>query len=110
LISATGGSAAISISNSVISNNTGAFGVAAYAPQGSIAMTLDNDEISYNGYGIAYNPGSSIMVLGRSTITNNSDYGINNDATIYTFQNNQIYANGNGNAVHGNALIPVSPQ
>src|SRR6202034_4540111 len=103
------GSAAIGISNSVLSNNTGAAGVYANAPNGSIAMTLDNDEISYNAYGILNNPGST-MVLGRSTITNNSTYGIDNNSTINTFQNNQIYANGHGNAVNGNALTTVSPQ
>jgi hypothetical protein len=109
---ASGGSAAISISNSVISNNTGAVGVGAYAPVGSIAMTIDNDEISYNTTGIGINSGngSSTIVLGRSTITNNSNHGIHNADTIDTFQNNQIYANGNGNAVSGNALTPVAPQ
>jgi hypothetical protein len=108
---ASGGSAAISISNSVISNNTGAYGIASYAPQGSIAMTLDNDEISYNSVGV-YNVGDagSTMVLGRSTITNNVSYGIQNANTIDTFQNNQIYANGHSNVVSGNPLTPVSPQ
>jgi hypothetical protein len=76
---------------------------------GSIAMTLDNDEISYNYEGI-YNQAGTI-VLGRSTITNNSDYGISNIilGAIDTFQNNQIYANGHSNAVDGVALTPVSP-
>jgi hypothetical protein len=107
---ASSGSAAISISNSVISNNTGAYGVIAYAYNCCIvAMTLDNDEISYNENGI-YNVGNSTIVLGRSTITNNSNYGIENYATIDTFQNNQIYANGNSNAVNGNALTNVSLQ
>jgi hypothetical protein len=104
---ASGGSVAISISNSVISNNTGASGVFTVAPIGNIAMTLDNDEISYNAYGILNNAGST-MVLGRSTITNNSPWGISNDGIIDTFQNNQIYANGNNNAVEFNELTPVS--
>ena len=107
--SASGGSAAISISNSVTSNNTTTAGVGAYAPVGSIALTLDNDEISYNTVGVANGLGSTI-VLGRSTITNNSQDGITNEHVIDTFLNNQIYANGNGNAVAGNALTPVSPQ
>jgi hypothetical protein len=97
---ASGGSAAISISNSVISNDTG-YGVLASAPQGSIAMTLDNDEISYNYAGI-YNDTGSTMVLGRSTITNNSAYGIINGGAIDTFQNNQVYANGHSNGLGGN--------
>ena len=111
MFDASGGSAAISISNSVISNNTGPFtaGVFTNVPSGSIAMTLDNDEISSNVDGIV-NSGGSTIVLGRSTITNNSGYGIENFGTIDTFQNNQIYANGNSNAVLGNALTNASPQ
>jgi hypothetical protein len=105
----SGGSADITISNSVISNNTEAYGVYAYAVHGSIAMTLDNDEISYNYYGI-YNNSGSTMVLGRSTITNNSGYGIDNTGTIDTLKSNQIYANGFNNAVGGTALIDVSLQ
>jgi hypothetical protein len=49
------------------------------------------------------------VVLGRSTITNNAGYGIVNGGTAGTFQNNQMYANGNGN-VGGNAPTAVSPQ
>ena len=104
---ASGSSAAISVSNSVISNNLEASGVYAYASQGSIAMTLDNDEISSNAWGIR-NLGNSTIVLGRSTITNNSQFGIDNQGTIDTFQNNQISANGNGNVVQGNAPTNVS--
>jgi hypothetical protein len=110
MANASGGSVAISISNSVISNNTGANGVFTIGSGGNIAMTLDNDEISYNAYGILNSAGSSI-VLGRSTITNNLDDGIYNNGTIGTFKNSQIYANGNGNAVGGaNALTTVSLQ
>jgi ABC-type branched-subunit amino acid transport system ATPase component len=73
-------------------------------------MTLDNDEMSYNLNGLVSEEGSTI-VLGRSTITNNSNYGIFNTGTIDTFQNNQIYANGNNNAVGGSTpLTPVSTQ
>jgi hypothetical protein len=106
----SGGSAAISISNSVISNNIGGSGVVAVAPQGSIVMTLDNDEISNNSYGLLNESANSTIVLGRSTITNNTNYGIDNGGTIDTFQNNQIYANGNSNAVSGYQPLTVSPQ
>jgi hypothetical protein len=105
MANASGGTVAISISNSVISNNTGN-GVFTAGTVSGIAMTLDNDEISYNAFGILNNPGST-MVLGRSTITNNSDYGIYNNSTLDTFKNNQIYANGNSNAVGGSALTTV---
>ena len=103
LVNPSGGSAAISISNSVLSNNVQAAGVYARAAFGSIAMTLDNDEISDNAFGVANGTGST-MVLGRSTITNNSVVGISNGATVGTFGNNQISGNGNSNAVIGNPL------
>jgi hypothetical protein len=65
--------------------------------------------LATNADGIS-NSGNSTIVLGRSTITNNSGYGIYNNGTIDTFQNNQIYANGQSNAVGGTALTPVTPQ
>src|SRR5580704_17887817 len=55
---ASGGSADISISNSVISNNTEAYGVYTFAEFANITMTLDNDEISYNYEGIYNNSGN----------------------------------------------------
>jgi hypothetical protein len=110
-VSASGGSADISISNSVISSNTQGNGVSVFAEPTSVTMTLDNDEISYNSEGISNYGANSTIVLGRSTITNNSAWGIFNHSTINTLKNNQIYANGNGNAVGGpNALIDVSSQ
>jgi hypothetical protein len=103
----SGGSAAVSISNSVVSNNA-QYGIGVLAGPGIVTVTIDNDEISNNGVGIAAASGTA--VLSRSTITKNSSYGISNSSTIDTFQNNQIYANGNSNAVEYNALTPVSPQ
>jgi hypothetical protein len=110
--SASGGLTVISVSNSVISNNTGtgARGVFMHAVsalgRAPTAMTLDNDEISYNANGVV-NEGGTIA-LGRSTITNNSNVGINNTGTIDTFQNNQISANGTN--IAGTALINRAPQ
>jgi hypothetical protein len=43
-------------------------------------------------------------------ITGNSTYGVLNQGTIYTYQDNRIYLNGNMNAVPGNALIPITEQ
>jgi len=104
---ASGGSAAVSISNSVASNNA-QYGIVVLAGPGIVTVTIDNDEISNNQVGIDVASGTA--VLSRSTITKNSGYGIANPGTVDTFQNNQIYANGNGNAVLYNALTPVSPQ
>ena len=56
-------------------------------------------------FGVANGLGSTI-VLGRSTITNNSQDGITNEHVIDTFLNNQIYANGNGNAVPAMRSLP----
>ena len=103
----SGGAAAVSISNSVASNNF-QYGIAVLSGPGFVTVTIDNDEISNNQYGVDVASGTA--VLSRSTITKNTSYGVSNSGTADTFQNNQIYANGNGNAVQYNALTPVSPQ
>jgi hypothetical protein len=98
------GATVASISNSVTSNNTndGIF-------VNNATVTVDNDQASNNdSYGIQVLGGR--VILSRSTITENAVNGIYNMATVETFQNNQILANGNGNVVQGNALTPVSPQ
>jgi hypothetical protein len=97
--------ATVSISNSVASNN-GNTGISVVGSRAS--LTIDNDEISNNPFGLSVF--NSTVLLGRSTITKNSSYGISNSGTSNTFQNNQIYANGNGNAVQYSSLTPVSPQ
>jgi hypothetical protein len=96
------GSAAVSISNSIASNNTN-IGVGVTFGTG----TIDNSQISNNDIGVEV---VSTVLLGRSTITKNSDYGIQNSGTINSFQNNQVYENGNGNAVGGTALNPITTQ
>jgi hypothetical protein len=119
----SGGSVAISISNSFINNNTTAdrtgFGVVTSPGLASIAMTLDNDEISGNDNGIFNgntNEGVSTMVLGRSTITNNlgADIGNNENigslSTIDTFQNNQTQINHTDFGGISGTLTPVQPQ
>ena len=103
----SGGAAAVSISNSVASNNF-QYGIGVLSGPGIVTVTIDNDEISNNQVGI--DAASGTAVLSRSTITKNASYGITNAGTVDTFQNNQIYANGNSNAVQYNALTPVSPQ
>jgi hypothetical protein len=103
----SGGSATVSISNSVVSNN-GWTGIYTNGLSGTATTTVDNDQISNNAYGVNVNEGT--VVLSRSVITKNSQYGINNNGIVDSFQNNRIYANGNGNAVSGTALTPVTAQ
>jgi hypothetical protein len=57
--------------------------------------------------------GTPKVVLGRSVITSNSTNGIQNDTspnTFYTYQNNQMNLNGNGNNVGGSIPGPLSFQ
>jgi hypothetical protein len=104
---ASGGSVGVSISNSIASNNN-VNGIYANGVSGTATTTIDNDQISNNEYGISINGGT--VVLSRSTITNNSQYSMANLGTTYTYQDNQIEANGNSNAVQGNALTPATAQ
>jgi hypothetical protein len=128
LSSATGGSAAVGISNSVVShnvdgiivdainfasvtrNNSGAPAVGPPA-QPFVSLTIDDDEISNNnGNGIAIGSGLGTVLLSRSVITKNLATGVLNGATVYTYGDNRIYANGNNNAVLGVPLTPVTAQ
>jgi hypothetical protein len=105
LLGNANGSAVISISNSVASNNTGSGIDVLGAP---FTVTIDHDQLNNNLYGVFVNPGT--VLLGRSVITENSAYGISNAGTVETFQNNHINANANNNAVNGIALASVSTQ
>ena len=125
-LSSAPGSAAVSISNSVVShnvdgisvneinlstvtrNNSGAHAVGPPA-QPFVSLTIDNDEISNNnGNGISIGLGA--VLLSRSVITKNLATGVLNGATVYTYGDNRIYANGNNNAVLGVPLTPITPQ
>ena len=99
------GHATISISNSVASNNSGS-GINTQAS--SATLSVDNDQISNNQYGLYVQ--SSTVRLSRSEITENSTSGIQNGGVVETFQNNQFRGNGNGNAVSGTSLSNVSMQ
>jgi hypothetical protein len=107
LFLASGGSAVVSISNSVASNNA-VNGIGAVAGSGTVTETIDNDQMSNNQYGLENL--SATVVLSRSVITKNSEYGVDNTGTVETLQDNRIYANGNGNAVENTALTPVTSQ
>ena len=99
------GHATISISNSVASNNSGS-GINTQAS--SATLSVDNDQISNNQYGLYVQ--SSTVRLSRSEITENSTSGIQNGGVVETFQNNQFRGNGNGNAVSGTSLSNISMQ
>jgi hypothetical protein len=102
----SGGSAAISISNSVASNNGGS-GIAMLGP--SYTVTVDNDQISNNLYGVHVN--ESTAIISRSVITNNSAYGLSNaSGTIATYLDNRIVGNGHNNSVFGTGPTTVPAQ
>jgi hypothetical protein len=102
----SGGSASISVSNSVASNNGGS-GIATLGP--SYKVTVENDQISNNLYGVHVN--ESTAILSRSVITKNSSNGVANlSRTVASYQDSRIEANGNGNAVFGTPLTPVTAQ
>jgi hypothetical protein len=107
LTTTSGGSAGVSISNSVASNNN-MDGISAVGGSSALTATIDNDQMSNNQYGLNVSTGT--VLLGRSTITRNSQYGIANYGTVDTFQNNQVYGNGNNNAVQNTALTNESTQ
>jgi Right handed beta helix region len=99
-------SASISISNSIASNNSGGITINGLS---SLAVSIDNSNMSNNGWGIL-SSSSPRVLLGRSVITSNSAYGIDNEmspSTFYTYQNNQINLNGNSNQVGGSALTAL---
>jgi hypothetical protein len=102
---ATGGSAGLSISNSVASNNED--GISTRGGSVAPTVTIDNDEISNNEIGVSVSSGG-IVLLSRSVITQNILYGVDNGSTVYTFQNNQIYANGNNGSdnIAGATAVP----
>ena len=93
IFSGHSGITAGAISNSVISNNS-LLGLSAYG-----TFTVDSDEINNNNYqnnNIAY--GLAVfgtVLLSRTVVTQNGNYGIVVDGILNTFENNQIYGNGN---------------
>jgi hypothetical protein len=98
-VAASSGSAAISISNSIASNN----GSSGIVSSGSATLTVDNDEISNNGIGLDVMSGT--VVLSRSVINNNSTAGISNAGAVETSLDNRVYANGNSNGTQGTAVV-----
>jgi hypothetical protein len=100
------GTATAAISNSIASNNsnTGIFIVGS----STLAVSIDNSNISGNGAGIAASGNATKVLLGRSVVTSNSAFSIGNStSTFFTYQNNQVNLNGNSNQISGNALVAL---
>ena len=94
----------VTISNSV-ANNNGEAGIAASGS--SYIVTLDHDEVSNNLTGVSVGANTSVL-LSRSVITKNSNYGVSNSGTAGSSADNRIY--GNGTNIQGGALTDVPPQ
>jgi hypothetical protein len=107
------GSTTFAISNSIASNSaantnstTGIYIANVSAP---LSVSIDSCNISGNDNGV-WASGTPKVLLGRSVITSNSVNGLNNGTapnTFYSFQNNQIYLNGNNNAVNGSTPVAL---
>jgi hypothetical protein len=96
MVNASGGSAAVAISNSVASNNA-LNGVIANnsGTTAGISMSIDNVGAVGNQYGINA-LGTPKMLLGRSVITGNSIEGVHNATSpnsFSTYQDNRIDLN-----------------
>jgi hypothetical protein len=102
---ASGGTAAVSISNSVLSNNS-TNGFLSLPGSGTITATLDSDELNNNANGISV---SGTTVLSRSVITGNTIDGIVSNGTLYSYGDNRYEANGNSNVVSG-TITPATAQ
>jgi Pro-kumamolisin, activation domain/Divergent InlB B-repeat domain len=108
LSAASGGSAAVTISNSTANNNT-SDGIITASAAGTVTVTADHDEISSNGTGVGVGANTTVL-LSRSVIAKNSTYGISNAGTAASSQDNRISGNGNGNVINGTALTSIAQQ
>jgi Putative Ig domain/Divergent InlB B-repeat domain len=107
LSAASGGSAAVTISNSVANNNTDD-GIVTASATGTVTVTADRDEISSNGTGVGVGANTTVL-LSRSVIAKNSVYGVSNSGTTGSSNDNRIAGNGSGD-IHGTGLTAVAPQ
>jgi hypothetical protein len=104
MLGGSGGSAAVTISNSV-ANNNGRSGIVASGS--SYIVTIDHDEISNNATGVNVGANTSVL-LSRSVITKNTNNGVLNSGTASSSRDNRIY--GNGTDISGTALSSVPQQ
>ncbi len=103
------GSLKVSLSDSAASNNAVSGVVFQLIGGGSMVASVDNSHMDNNAYGLVAS-GALTVRLGRSVITSNSVYGVNNATpsnTLYTYEDNRINDNGTDVSV---ALTPVSPR
>jgi hypothetical protein len=111
------GTADVTISDSVATNNSGD-GIAAanLTPAGqALTVTIDNTTLTSNATGISA-ANTTKVLLGRSVIIGNTTYGIDNTTspnTFYTYKDNRVDLNGTSTAddVEGDsaALIGTTP-
>jgi hypothetical protein len=104
-VSATGGSIVVTVSDSIVSNNSS---IGIFAGQSTVTpkVSIDNVTVSSNVFGIEVEDHANVL-LGRSVITGNI-IGVQNSTsqnTFYTYQNNQIDLNGTD--VGGTALNTI---
>jgi hypothetical protein len=85
-VNVLGGS--MSITNSVISNNT-SFGIIA---QGGTLVNVANSMVSHNGTGVSTNNAAGTIRLSNNVFTNNTNAIVITAGTIASFQNNSITA------------------
>jgi hypothetical protein len=105
---ASGGTTSVTLTNSIASNNSG-LGIFANGGGPATSVLIDNVNASSN-YGGIQGFGTPKVVLGRSVVANNSQYGVTNGTnshTFYTYQNNEIYFNGNYNVVNSLTNLTV---
>jgi hypothetical protein len=101
------GSTTAAISNSIASNNSST-GIYVINSSGALAVSIDDIGASGNSYGI-FAANTPKMTLGRSVITANNMFGIDNatSSTFYSYQDNRINDNGTSSAddVTGASLL-----
>jgi hypothetical protein len=97
-----GGSGTVAIANSFISGN----GTGIYIQNFNTTTSIDNTVVSGNGIGIysyPYGTPEMSVLLGRSVITGNTQYGIQNELgglpnPFYSYDDNRINGNGTSTA------------
>src|SRR6516225_2341595 len=97
LAGATSAAVTVAISNSIANNNGGAGIAAEIGSTSTLTLSIDNVEVASNATGIVMFDAPKV-ILGRSVITGNG-LGILNQTspnTFYTYGNNQINLNPNG--------------